>query len=249
MIERLLKSWTRVPLIVEWDFPLIVDSVMRLAPSTRGTDAAAHPRSVLSQQILGHVLADLQPVAPEDFVLHAIGSPAWLVGGGFGDPLGDLDGLRLIKRTALPIQRSVQTALGSAPEPDVEGARDDAGGLGRQFDRHAVTDIGECKQPHAAMREAVDGGSGTQFVPGFGQVLDPGTPPAPIITGLLVRPYRQQQIEELLSRFVIEIAPAFDLPSWTRGLQDRNGEPSSASSSTMASTSSARAATARSSFR
>ena len=43
MIERLLKSWTRVPLIVERDFPLIVDWLADetwLAPSLGGLPAS-----------------------------------------------------------------------------------------------------------------------------------------------------------------------------------------------------------------
>lgn len=135
MIERLLKSWTRVP--------LIVDTVMELAPSTRGADPATHPWPMLAQQAGGDVEADFQPEALEDLVLHAVGSPARLVGRGFGDPLGDLDGLRLIERAPLPIEGSFEAAMSAAPESDVDGSRDYAGSFGRQFDRHAVTHVCE----------------------------------------------------------------------------------------------------------
>lgn len=54
MTERLLRSWIRVPLIVQRDFPLIVKlrtSVSRAACA----DAAAKPGSMLAQQVRGDV--------------------------------------------------------------------------------------------------------------------------------------------------------------------------------------------------
>src|SRR5215510_9965394 len=101
MIERLLKSWTRVPLIVERNFPLIVDSRIGVSPATGCADAAPDPRSMLAQQAGGNFQADLQPEAAKHLVLHTIGSPARLVGRSLGDPLGDLDSLGLVECAAL----------------------------------------------------------------------------------------------------------------------------------------------------
>lgn len=157
MIERLLKSWTRVPLIVEWDFLLIVDSATGLAPSARGRDTASRSWPVLAQQVGSYVEADLQLEAPVDFVLHTVGSPARLVGWGINDPLGDLDGLCLIERAPLPVEGSFKAALSTSLEPGVEGARHDACGFGRQFDRHTLAHISKGQQPGATVREVVHG--------------------------------------------------------------------------------------------
>lgn len=80
MIERLLKSWTRVPLIVERDLPLIAPSVIGLDPSTMGVDAAARPCPMLAQEICSDIAADLQPLATQHFVSQAVRAPARLVG-------------------------------------------------------------------------------------------------------------------------------------------------------------------------
>ena len=59
MIERLLKSWTRFPLIVERDFPLIVDSGTNLGVSTRRIGVLPSQRSMLAQQAHGNFQAEI----------------------------------------------------------------------------------------------------------------------------------------------------------------------------------------------
>ncbi len=59
MIERLFKSWTRVPLIVERNFPSIVDSGTDLGLSTRRAGVLPQPRSMLAQQAHGNFQAEL----------------------------------------------------------------------------------------------------------------------------------------------------------------------------------------------
>src|SRR5260370_37112100 len=133
MIERLLKSWTRVPLIVDWRFPLIVDSRIGHAPASWRADASPDPWTALAQQTRCDLQADLQAEAAEHLVLHAVRSPARLIGRRFGDPLRDLDRLGLVERATLPVKGGFQTALGAALEPDVEGPRQDIRGLRRKF--------------------------------------------------------------------------------------------------------------------
>jgi hypothetical protein len=49
------------------------------------------------------VEADLQAVTAEHLVLDAVGAPAWAARGGLGDPVRDLDALRLAENAARPI--------------------------------------------------------------------------------------------------------------------------------------------------
>ena len=75
MIERLLKSWTRVPLIVERNFPLIADSRIGVSPATGCADAA--PAGAPTTQHRGcDVEGDVWTVTPKQFLFHAIGSTA-----------------------------------------------------------------------------------------------------------------------------------------------------------------------------
>ncbi len=161
MIERLLKSWIHIPLIVEWDFPLIVDSRNGVNPATGRTDAAPDPWSMLAQQAGGNFQADLQPEATEDLVLHPVRTPRRLVSWSLGDPLGDLNCLGLVERTALSVECAFKTARCTTLQPDVERARQDVRSFPGQFHRHAITYIGQRQQPGAAMREAVNSRAST----------------------------------------------------------------------------------------
>src|SRR5215472_16677088 len=123
MIERLLKSWTRVPLIVDRRFPLIVDSRIGDAPASWRADASSNPGAVLAEQTSGDVQADLQAEAAKHLVLHAVRPPARLIGRRLGDPLCELDRLGLVERTTLPVESGFEAVFGATLEPDVEGPR------------------------------------------------------------------------------------------------------------------------------
>jgi hypothetical protein len=217
----------------ETRFPLRGDWRTDFSPATWRRYATSSPRTVLSQQTRGDVQADLQPVAPEHLVLHAVRAPTRLIGRCLADPLRDLDRLSLIERATLPIERRFKAAVGAAFEPDVEGARQYPCGFRRQLDRHAVAHVGKCEQAGATMREAIDRSACPQLLAGFRQVLDPGTPPCSIIGMLLIRPDREQQVEQRLFYRVIEIAPAFELSPGSgpfrmaRAVRTRSGQPAS----------------------
>jgi hypothetical protein len=121
MSDRLLKSWTRVPLIRDW----------RNAKPLVLKDLPSPPWAVLAQQAVGDMDADFGDEAAQRFGLHAVGAPARSIGWCGSDPLGELHHLRLATNPPDPPPRKVRLHPDVAVSPRFKAQVYDLRKIGR----------------------------------------------------------------------------------------------------------------------
>lgn len=134
MIDLPLKSETGFPLIVDWrngQSPLLVPHPLR-------------PGAVLTQHRLCDVDGDLGAEPTPRLVDHPVAAPARAIRGGSSDPADQFPGLVFGEvLPSRPFQCGAEAVLRAAPKPDVERPPHDAGGLGGNLDRQAITYVGK----------------------------------------------------------------------------------------------------------
>ena len=199
MSDRLLKSWTRAPLIVD----------RRNAELTLLQDLPPTPQTVPAQQAVSDVDADLGSEATQRFALDTVGTPAWPIGRSGGDPRGEFHHLRLGEvEPSGSFECSIEPVLRTPSQPDIDGSRHHAGGLGRHLDGQAITHVGERQQTGASMGQPLAGRLGAQIITGLRQAVDPGSPPCALGSVLLVWPCGNQQLFDLGVDIGVEARPA-----------------------------------------
>ena len=178
MIDRLLKSSTGVPLIVNW-------CNGQLSPCE---NLASPPRTVHAQQSIRDIDRDLNSKAPQRFVLHAICSPARSGRRRISDPLSKLSGLRSRKLPARSFERSFKSALRTTLYPAIQSSRSHVGNFGSSLDGQAIAHVGDCHEPGATMWQTLLVRLRAQLLSSLRQVVDPGTPRAAFVVVPFVRP-------------------------------------------------------------
>src|SRR6266478_4803734 len=100
MSDRLLRSWTRAPLIVDRrnaELPHLQDG------------SSPTPRTMPAQQAVRGVDAHLGTEAAQRFALHPVGTPAWPIGRSGGNPRGEFHHLWLGEiEPSGPSERSIE---------------------------------------------------------------------------------------------------------------------------------------------